>query len=139
MNSSGNCRENGNNPKLGMHCGAIKIKVVASTLIVLLAAFHNLHVNWRGLCGAVSTQRALLCCPTQRVLQVSMSHPSLRSNTNPVCASTLHQILVSVRRGRWHPAGDMLILLLPLRRTVFLRSFDLTDSFPLLLSSHLWQ
>lgn len=125
--------------QLGMHCAAIKIKVVANIITVLLAAFHNVHVNWRGLCGVVSMQELSLCCPPQRELLVLMSHPLLRSDTNPVCASTLHQTLVSVCRGRLHPAGDVLLLLLPLSRTVVLRSFGMTQSFPLLLSSHLGQ
>lgn len=58
-------------------------------------------------------QRALsLSCPPQRELQVSMSYPSLRSDTNIVFATTLHQVLVTVGRDRWHPAGDVLLVLL---------------------------
>lgn len=98
-----------------MHCAAIKIKVVASTLIVPLVAYCNGHVCWLGVSGGLWQCKELsLCCPPQRELQVSVSPLSLWSETNIVCASALHQTLVTVGRDKWQPAGDVLLLPLPL-------------------------
>ena len=98
-----------------MHWAAIKTKAVASTLIVPLAACRNGHVHWCGVSvGLCQCKELSLCCPLQRELHISMSYPSLRSETYTVCASALHQTLVTVGRDRWRPAGDVLLLLLPL-------------------------
>lgn len=98
-----------------MHWAAVKTKAVASMFIVPLAACRNGHMRWRRVSvGLCQCKELSLCSPPQRALQVSMSPPSLRCETNIVCASALHRTLGTVGRDRWHPARDVLLQLLPL-------------------------